>query len=147
MKPIRTAGAGDAGFQIAPMIDVVFVILVFFMALAGQIRLEQSLQTRLPGAAAAGEAASFVDEQVIRVDAAGEVTLNDEGYDSAGAAGLPELRATLERLKAAGEAAGSPVVVTVMSHPDSAYERTIRVLDALAAAGITRVSFTAEDEP
>jgi biopolymer transport protein ExbD len=147
MKPIRTEAAGDAGFQIAPMIDVVFVILVFFMALAGQIRLEQSLQTRLPGVAAAGEAATFVDEQIIRVDAAGEVSLNDEGYDSAALNDLPELRVTLERLKASGEAAGSPVVVTVMSHPDSAYERTIRVLDALAAAGITRVSFTAEEEP
>ena len=29
----------DVGFQIAPMIDVVFVILVFFMSLAAQIKI------------------------------------------------------------------------------------------------------------
>jgi biopolymer transport protein ExbD len=146
MRPVQPPSAGDAGFQIAPMIDVVFVILVFFMALAAQIRLEHSLQSRLPGVAAGGAAASFVDEQIIRVDEAGDVTLNDERLDTAGDAELRELRATLVRLKAAGDAAGTPVVVTVMSHPDSAYERTIRVLDALAAARITQVSFAAEEE-
>ena len=34
----------DVGFQIAPMIDVVFVILVFFMSLAAQIRIEHRRQ-------------------------------------------------------------------------------------------------------
>jgi len=57
----------DVGFQIAPMIDVVFVILVFFMSLAAQIKIEQILQTKLPGVAVASASTEFVDEQMLQI--------------------------------------------------------------------------------
>ena len=40
---------GDVGFQIAPMIDVVFVIMLFFMVMAGAVKVEHELKTTLPG--------------------------------------------------------------------------------------------------
>lgn len=134
----------DLGFQIAPLIDVVFVILVFFMALAAQIRIEQVLQTRLPGVAVAEGPVEFVDEQMLLIDERGEVTLNEEVYDTATNRGLPQLTGTLMRLKESSDAAKTRVVVTLMSHPDSRYERTIDVLNALSVAGITHVTFTTE---
>lgn len=136
----------DLGFQIAPLIDVVFVILVFFMALAAQIRIEQILQTRLPGVAVADGPVEFMDEQVIAIDANGEVMLNDDPYDAGSGHELPQLTGTLMRLKESSDAAKSRVVVTLMSHPDSRYDRTIDVLNALAVAGITNVTFTTEQE-
>ena len=136
----------DLGFQIAPLIDVVFVILVFFMALAAQIRIERILQTRLPGVAESSGPVEFVDEQLIAIDASGEVSLNDEVYDSGAGHELPQLTGTLMRLRESSDAAKSRVVVTLMSHPDSRYERTIDVLNALAAAGIVNVTFTTEDD-
>ncbi len=136
----------DVGFQIAPMIDVVFVILVFFMALAAQIRIEQILQTRLPGVAVAGSPTEFFDEQILQVAEDGEVTLNDEIFDSPGARDLPQLTNTLGQLQASSEAAKTKLVVTLISHPDSPYERTIDVLNALAAAGVTNVTLTAPSE-
>ena len=141
MKPLTATSSGDVGFQIAPMIDVVFVILVFFMALAAQIRIERILQTKLPGVAVAEGPTEFHDEQVIQVDAGGTVRLNEEPYDEGQAAGLPQLAATLLRLKASSDAAQAQVIVTVVSHPDSRYGRTIDVLNALAGAGITQVTF------
>lgn len=144
MRPAAPPLNADLGFQIAPLIDVVFVILVFFMALAAQIRIERVLQTKLPGVAVAETPVEFVDEQMIAVDASGEVTLNDEGYDSASSRDLPGLTATLIRLKQSSDAAKSRVVVTVLSHPESRYERTIDVLNALAVAGIAHVTFTTE---
>ncbi|AHF90165.1 biopolymer transport protein [Opitutaceae bacterium TAV1] len=143
--PIKSANP-DVGFQIAPMIDVVFVILVFFMALAAQIRIEQILQTKLPGVSVASESAEFVDEQILQIDDGGEVSLNDETYDNAASHEMPQLTATLIRLKESSDAAKSKVVVTLISHPDSPYYRTIDVLNALAVAGITNVTFTAADE-
>jgi len=137
----------DLGFQIAPLIDVVFVILVFFMALAAQIRIEQILQTRLPGVAVADGPVEFVDEQLLAIDETGLVALNDEVYDSGGSTELPQLTATLLRLRESSDAAKTKVVVTLMSHPDSRYERTIDVLNALSVAGITAVTFTTEEEP
>ncbi len=141
--PVQQANA-DMGFQIAPMIDVVFVILIFFMALASQIRIEQVLQTKLPGVAVASGPTAFIDEQIIMVAEDCEVTLNDDAYDSPQNHELPQLTATLLRLKASSDAAKSKVVVTLISNPDSPYYRTIDVLDALAVAGITNVTFTSD---
>ena len=39
---------GDIGFQIAPMVDVVFVLMLFFMASAGQQVVERELSVALP---------------------------------------------------------------------------------------------------
>lgn len=143
--PLQTTNP-DVGFQIAPMIDVVFVILVFFMALAAQIRIEQILQTKLPGVAVAGAPTEFVDEQIIQVTQDGEVTLNDEAFDSPDSHALPQLTGTLQQLKASSDAAKSKLVVTLVSHPESPYFRTIDVLNALAVAGVTNVTFTADEE-
>ena len=38
MKSMPPQHEGDVGFQIAPMIDVVFVIMLFFMVMAGAIK-------------------------------------------------------------------------------------------------------------
>ena len=143
--PIQNANP-DVGFQIAPMIDVVFVILVFFMALAAQIKIEQILQTKLPGISVASESTEFVDEQILQVAEDGEVTLNDESYDSAQSRELPQLTGTLMRLKSSSDAAKSKLVITLISHPDSSYYRTIDVLNALAIAGISNVTFTSDSE-
>ena len=37
---------GNLGFQIAPMIDVVFVIMLFFMVMAGAVKVENELNTQ-----------------------------------------------------------------------------------------------------
>ena len=142
--PVQTDNP-DVGFQIAPMIDVVFVVLVFFMSLAAQIRIEQILQTKLPGVAVASTQTEFVDEQIIQVSPDNEVTLNDEPFDTPEDRALPELTATLVQLKASSDAAKSKLLVTLLSHPESPYHRTIDVLNALAVAEVTNVTFTAEE--
>src|SRR5690606_27838744 len=127
--PLQQANS-DVGFQIAPMIDVVFVILVFFMAMAAQIRIEQILQTKLPGIAVSSTTTEFVDEQILQVGEDGDVSLNDEAYDPPQSRELPLLTGTLMRLKASSDAAKSKLVVTLVSHPESPYYRTIDVLNA-----------------
>ena len=141
--PIQQANP-DVGFQIAPMIDVVFVILVFFMALAAQIKIEQILQTKLPGIAVSSATTEFIDEQILSVSEDGEVSLNDEAYDSPQSRDLPQLTGTLIRLRESSDAAKSKLVVTLISNPESPYYRTIDVLNALAIAGITNVTFTSD---
>ena len=143
--PVQQANS-DVGFQIAPMIDVVFVILIFFMALAAQIRIEMILQSKLPGISVSSGPTEFIDEQIIQVAEDCEVTLNDDAYDSPQSHELPQLTSTLLRLKASSDAAKSKVVVTLISHPESPYYRTIDVLNALAVAGITNVTFTSDSD-
>jgi len=134
------------GFQIAPMVDVVFVIMLFFMVMAGAVKVEKELTTRLPGSAESSSAAEFHDETVINVADDGEISLNDEPLDSAQSSDLPQLRATLMRLKENADNAHQPVVVTIVSDTHAKYSRTIDVLNALASAKISNVTFTLADE-
>src|SRR6478752_1706589 len=118
--------SGNFGFQIAPMIDVVFVIMLFFMVMAGAVKIENELNTQLPDT--------------------GEVSLNDEPFDSPTSTELPQLKATLMRLKQNADAAKTPAVVTIISDEQAKYSRTIDVLDALAVARIDNVTFTVNEE-
>jgi len=133
---------GNLGFQIAPMIDVVFVIMLFFMVMAGAVKVENELNTQLPGTAETAESTDFVDEQIITISDTGEVSLNDEPFDSPESRELRDLRGTLMRLKQNADAAKTPAVVTIISDEQSKYSRTIDVLDALAVAKIDNVTFT-----
>jgi len=137
---------GNVGFQIAPMIDVVFVIMLFFMLMVGSVKVERELNTKLPGVAITSAPTDFVDEQIIAISPQGDITLNDEPFDSAASADLPQLKATLMRLKQAGDAAKSPVLITIVSDPQAKYRRTVNVLDVLAAAGIGNVTFTVSED-
>jgi biopolymer transport protein ExbD len=137
---------GTLGFQIAPMIDVVFVIMLFFMVMAGAVKVERELNTKLPGTAETTGPTDFVDEIVINIAESGDVTLNDEPMDTPTSREMPQLRATLLRLKQASDAAKSPALVTVVSEPEAKYSRTVDVLDSLAVAQIENVTFTVNDD-
>jgi biopolymer transport protein ExbD len=137
---------GNLGFQIAPMIDVVFVIMLFFMVMAGAVKIENELNTQLPGTAETSASMDFVDEQIITISDVGEVALNDEPFDSPQSKDLPQLRATLMRLKQNADASKTPAVVTIISDEQAKYSRTVDVLDALAVAKIDNVTFTVSEE-
>lgn len=137
---------GTFGFQIAPMIDVVFVIMLFFMVMAGAVKVENELNSQLPGVAETESSTEFVDEQIIGISDTGEITLNDEPFDSPQSKDLPQLKATLMRLKEGADAAKAPAVVTIISDEQAKYSRAIDVLDALAVARIDNVTFTINEE-
>ena len=140
------AKEGMIGFQIAPMIDVVFVIMLFFMVMASQVKVEKELNTQLPGNAETSGPTEMVDEMVIAISDTGEGTLNDEPMDTPASRTMPTLKNTLTRLKQAGDQSKTPTMVTVVSEPQAKYSRTVDVLDALSVAGITNVTFTVSEE-
>lgn len=139
---------GHLGFQIAPMIDVVFVIMLFFMVMAGAVKVEKELNQKLPGTVETAKSVEFTDEILINIAENGEVMLNEEPMDPIGQRQMKRLTASLMRLKQGGDAAKTPVLVTIISEPDAKYSRVVDTLDALALADITNVTFTlnAEEE-
>jgi biopolymer transport protein ExbD len=137
---------GMIGFQIAPMIDVVFVIMLFFMVMAGAVRVEKELPSQLPGNAETQSATEMMDEMVIAITESGDVSLNDEPMDTPTSHELPALKSTLIRLKQAADQSKTPVLVTVVSEQQAKYSRTVDVLNALAVAGISNVTFTVSEE-
>ena len=141
-----SSGEGMIGFQIAPMIDVVFVIMLFFMVMAGAVKVEKELPSQLPGDAQTQSATEMVDEMIIAIAESGEVMLNDEPLDTPTSHELPTLKNTLIRLKQAADQSKTPVLVTIVSEQQAKYSRTVDVLNALAVAGIANVTFTVSEE-
>ncbi len=133
------------GFQIAPMIDVVFVIMLFFMVMVGSVKVERELKSQLPGLAppSADAPKELPDEIIVGVEESGAVTLNEEEFDSGRPAGkLPDFTATLSRLKQEADNRNAKVIVTIQAEEQATYERVIDVLNALAVAKVANVTFT-----
>ena len=131
------------GFQIAPMVDVVFVIMLFFMVLAGSVKIENGLNTKLPGTVEIKEAVSTPDEIAIRIEDDGQVYLNEDPLDTPENKDLPELTRNLMDLKTSSDASKSQVLVTIYAAEQAKYERVVNVLDSLTQAKIGNVTFQA----
>jgi len=133
----------NLGFQIAPMIDVVFVIMLYFMVMAGAVQVENAHNTKLPGTVATETDTPLPDEIAVRVEDDGQVYLNDDPLDSPEAKMLPELTANLNQLRESSDASKSEVLVTIYANELARYERVVDVLDALSQARISNVTFQA----
>ena len=129
----------NLGFQIAPMVDVVFVIMLFFMVLAGQVQVEHQHTTQLPD----NSGVPLHDEIAIQIDADGQVFLNDDPLDTPQSKSLPELTGNLQQLQAGAAASQSEVMVTLYANESARYERIVDTLDALTRAHISKVTFQA----
>jgi biopolymer transport protein ExbD len=134
----------NLGFQIAPMIDVVFVIMLYFMVMAGAVQVENVHNTKLPGTVQVESSDTpMPDEIAIRIEDDGQVYLNDDPLDTAEAKVLDELASNLDQLRESSDASRSEVLVTIYANEQAKYERVIDVLDALTIAKITNVTFQA----
>ena len=129
------------GLQIAPLIDVVFLLLIYFMVSSSLKRSEADLGLSLPGQVKQSEALIMPDEQIIEIRADGAIVLNDQAYTSPSKADLPDLEQTLLRYREASWLVDSQPVITIAAAPDSLHERVVDVLNACAGAGIKNVTF------
>ncbi|MES2593857.1 MAG: biopolymer transporter ExbD [Verrucomicrobiota bacterium] len=136
------------GFQIAPMIDVVFVIMLFFMVMAGAVKVERELKTQLPGIGTPSLSNEDTppDEIIVTVEETGVVTLNEEEFDTPENKTLPNFTGTLMKLKQEADSRKAKVMVTIQAEEQARYERVIDVLNAMAKARIGNVTFTVGSE-
>jgi biopolymer transport protein ExbD len=139
----KTSAEVNLGFQIAPMIDVVFVILLFFIVQASDIQVENAHVTKLPGTVESSTETVLPDEIAVRVEDDGQVYLNDDPLDGPDVKNLPEFAGSLNSLREASDASKSKVLVTIYANELARYERVIDVLDALSRAKISDVTFQA----
>ena len=131
------------GFQIAPMVDVVFVILLYFMVAAANVQVENAHNTKLPGTVPTETETIMPDEISIRIEDDGQVYLNDDPLDNPESKDLPELAGSLYQLRESSVASQSDVLVTIYANELARYNRVVDVLDALSRAQISNVTFQA----
>lgn len=132
--------------QMGPMIDMVFLLLVFFMVTSKPIRQESDITLGLPGSVAQEEPVDLPDEQRIDILANGHVMLNELELGHAADTRLPRLVANLRRFRESTEAARSQALVTLNPDATVRHQRVVDVLNACAEAGISGVTFS-EGEP
>ena len=137
-----------AEVDMTPMIDCVFLLLVFFMVSTTFNKQEADISFALPGTAAQSEAVDIPDEQIVQITAAGNVFLNDLEYDEPANADMPELVKTLILFRQTAEANQVPAMITIAPEDDVKQQRVVDVLNACTAAKIANVTFAvgSEDE-
>jgi biopolymer transport protein ExbD len=129
------------GLQIAPLIDVVFLLLIYFMVSSSLKRSEADLGLSLPGQVKQSEALSMPDEQIIEVRPDGAIVFNDQEYTDVLKADLAGLEQTLLRYREASWLVDAQPMITIVADKDSIHGRVVDVLNACAGAGIKNVTF------
>jgi len=128
-------GEGEFGLQIAPMLDVMFVLLMFFMVMAGQQVKEAELGVSVPGS---GQPSTTAKTPVtIRIAPDGVVTFNDTPVDSRDDREMPRLRARLKNLIEAF----SEQSVIIRPNDRAPYQRVVDVLNACGAERVKNLTF------
>lgn len=137
------AGGDDPALDISSLIDVAFLLLIYFIVTTTLTKQEADLGLVLPGISAETSNPVKVDQMMIRITPDQAVMINDEVSDSdPNDRRLPNLTDRLERYAASAEIAGSEAMVVIDCADEALEQRFVDVLNACAKAGLKNVSLT-----
>lgn len=123
--------AESGGFQLAPMIDIMFLLLSFFIANQLFSRWEKEIDIKLPTADTGEMPKRLPGEVILNITAEGGIVVNNKPY------AVEELKAMLKRL--AETFPGQPVLLRGDEAAD--FKHVIRVLDVCRQVDIWNISF------
>ena len=119
------------GIQLAPLVDVLLLLLIFFLMTWNAARSENELDVKVPKASAAKEKTAPIGDVVVNVKADGNVVVNRRTLTG------PELGELLKGLVRLN----SEQAVVIRGDEVGAYKNIIGVLNICTEAGITNVAF------
>lgn len=119
------------GIQIAPLIDIVFLTLIFFMVLSIFNQLESEISISVPKARESKETVRSPGEIIINIKKDGTVIVNQKRLN------YEELEKMLKKISALFP--NQPVIIR--ADEETYHKFVIKVLDACAGADIWNVSF------
>jgi biopolymer transport protein ExbD len=119
------------GFQIAPMVDIVFLLLIFFLVTWNFSRNEMELDVKVPKAREGKETRRAVGEVILNVKADGTVVMNRRSMDSNA---LKEALAKIAALY-------PDQAVILRGDENTDYRHVVEVLDICRRANIWNVAF------
>ena len=131
----------DAEIPMGPMIDMVFLLLVFFMVTAKPIKQESDIGLSLPGTVSQEEALDIPDEQQIEILADGTIVLNEVVMAEPRDRDMPQLFKTLVRFNEASKSNNVKALVTIAADDNTTHQRIVDVLNVCARAEVTGVTF------
>lgn len=126
--------------QIAPMADIGFLLLCFFIVSSRPPRHEADLGMTLPGSVSDEVSMEMPEEVRIAIHPDGAVEVNEAVIGAPGDQEMKPLVSLLERFKKAADLNHNKALVTVDAANASTHQRIVDVLNACGHAGITGVT-------
>lgn len=121
------------GFQMAPMVDIMFLLLIFFMVAALFSEWETKVGITVPTADTGVRAERSLGEVIINIDEQGEISVNDVAMDP------DRLQSLLAQV--ADQFRGQPVIIRADAKAE--HEDVVEVLDICRKVDIWNVAFAA----
>ena len=136
----------EPALDISSLIDVCFLLLIYFLVTSTITPRETDLGMALPSPMPSPNQPDIVP-MFIQIESGGRIFTgtgaSQQPMDSDPASrDLPLLRAALDIYATAARAAGSKPLVQIYADGDATQQRVIDVLNALAGENITSVTFT-----
>ncbi|MCA9034745.1 MAG: biopolymer transporter ExbD [Planctomycetaceae bacterium] len=128
--PLRTDSLEEPSLNLTPMIDIVFLLIIFFMVGTRFSEIEQKFDIQLPTAAPMKSLSREPDPLVINVARAGDISINGQQLN------LNEVRQQLKDAKAAW--ADQPVLIR--GDGEGTYQAIVDVMNLCHEAEIKRFS-------
>lgn len=141
MKLIEEMMNKSAKLDIAPLIDVVFLLLIYFMVTASMVKKEADLSFMLPAVSQPSEPLQLPIEVLIEVSELGDIVINGMVFGNEEQK-MDDLIGQLLSLKEAADSSGSELIVNIMPADKALHGRIIHVMDACAAANVKNMSFS-----
>jgi biopolymer transport protein ExbD len=137
----------EPGLDISSLIDVCFLLLIYFLVTSTITPRESDLGMALPANNPDPSLQPELDPIFIRIDANGLISTgvgnSVQPLDSdVNVREVPLLRGQLDLYASAARAANQTPLVQVYAEGEASQQRVIDVLNALAAVNITSVTFT-----
>ena len=140
-KICQSEKSTDPELDISSMIDVSFLLLIFFLVTSSLMKLEGELGLALPGPGIGGDPSVALD---LSIDADGSIEIGGEEFagpsDGSSAGRIEEVRQHLEYHKGIVNLQGEVASVCVSANDGASTQRFIDVLDAIDSAGIHSIS-------
>ena len=127
--------------QIAPLIDVVFLLLIYFMVTASLVKKEADISFMLPATVTPSEPITLPIEVQIEIDAEGDVAIEGMIFDR-NDRDLEKMIVSLLEFRAAADSSGSELIVTILPDDAVLQRRVIDVMSACAIAKVKNTSFS-----
>lgn len=127
--------------QIAPLIDVVFLLLIYFMVTASLVKKEADISFMLPAKVDQSESIDMPIEVSIEIIPGGDVVVEGMIFNHDDRE-LNTLILRLIEFREAADSSGSELIVNIMPDNESLHGRIIDVMSACAAANVKNTSFS-----
>lgn len=131
--------------QIAPLIDVVFLLLIYFMVTTTLIKKEADIGFILPANIAVEDMQDIPVEALIGIDQEGVVEIEGMRFTGDDQT-LDDLILQLKGLKEIALTQRAPFYVNLIPHKRALHSRIIDVMDACSAAGVDSLTFGKSQE-